>query len=135
MDPEYAAYKKQQEAKKAAAANPFGAPTLGNNDYAVPGANGETGAPAAGGNAPYQPLPGVADAPDIATPDPAPHIGTPTLPAPALTGVAGSHKVIAGESLWRISRKYGVTVPQLKAANNLTSDTIVIGQNLVIPRP
>ena len=130
MDPEYAAYKKQQEAKKAAAANPFGAPSLGNNDYAVPGANGETG----GANAPYQPLPGVADAPNIAAPDPAPRIGTPTLPDPVPTAIAGSHTVIAGESLWRISRKYGVSVVQLKAANKLQNDTIWVGQKLIIPR-
>jgi len=137
LDPDYAAYKKQQAEKKAAAANPYGAPTLNNNNqYSVPGVNGETGS-ARAGDAPYQPLPGVPTQPPvIGAPDPAPIIGTPVQPTPtAPTAHAGTHTVVAGESLWRISRKYGVTVPQLKAANNLQSDTIWVGQKLNIPSP
>ncbi len=38
LDPDYAAYKKQKQAQAAAAANPYGASTLGaNNAFAVPG--------------------------------------------------------------------------------------------------
>jgi LysM repeat protein len=49
------------------------------------------------------------------------------------TPAAGSiHYVQAGESLYIISRKYGVTVDQLKNWNNLSSPTIYAGQKLQI---
>jgi LysM repeat protein len=49
--------------------------------------------------------------------------------------VAGGsdYKVRPGDSLWTIARKFGVTVPELKRANNLRSSTIHPGQKLVIP--
>ncbi|QQL44690.1 LysM peptidoglycan-binding domain-containing protein [Sulfuriroseicoccus oceanibius] len=43
------------------------------------------------------------------------------------------HTVRSGETLWGISRKYGVTVSKLKSANGLSSDTLRIGQSLQIP--
>ncbi|HWO96259.1 MAG TPA: LysM peptidoglycan-binding domain-containing protein [Bacillus sp. (in: firmicutes)] len=47
--------------------------------------------------------------------------------------VAGSvHYVRAGETLYIISKKYGVTVDQLKQWNRLTSDMIYVGQKLQI---
>ncbi|WP_110112582.1 C40 family peptidase [Bacillus sp. CGMCC 1.16541] len=42
-------------------------------------------------------------------------------------------KVKSGDSLWGIARTYQVSVADLKSQNNLTSDTIYIGQQLVIP--
>ncbi|MEL7064957.1 MAG: LysM peptidoglycan-binding domain-containing protein [Bacteroidota bacterium] len=42
------------------------------------------------------------------------------------------HKVKSGETLFSISRKYNVTVDQLKSMNNLKDDLIKIGQELVI---
>jgi N-acetylmuramoyl-L-alanine amidase len=44
-----------------------------------------------------------------------------------------THIVQAGDTLWGISQKYGVTIEQIKEANGLTSDTIYIGQKLIIP--
>lgn len=44
-----------------------------------------------------------------------------------------THKIARGESLSRIAKRYGVTVNQLKRANNLKSDAIRAGQNLIIP--
>lgn len=41
--------------------------------------------------------------------------------------------VKSGDSLWAIARKYGITVDELKRANNLTSNTLSIGQKLIIP--
>jgi LysM repeat protein len=41
--------------------------------------------------------------------------------------------VQAGENLFRLALRYGVTVDDLKAANGLTSDLIDVGQVLVIP--
>lgn len=47
--------------------------------------------------------------------------------------LAASHTVAPGESLWKISTRYGITIDQLKRANNLTTDTIFSGQTLYIP--
>jgi N-acetylmuramoyl-L-alanine amidase len=44
-----------------------------------------------------------------------------------------THIVQAGDTLWGISQKYGVTIEQIKEANGLTSDTIYVGQKLIIP--
>ena len=43
------------------------------------------------------------------------------------------YTVKSGDSLWSIAKKYGITVDALKAANNLTSNTLSIGQMLRIP--
>ncbi len=45
-----------------------------------------------------------------------------------------NHKVVKGESLSVIAHRYQVSVANLKKANNLTSNTVRIGQTLVIPR-
>lgn len=112
-------------------------PQAGQNPYAVPGLNGQNQAPPVVGNpsypqnqgtAPYQPLPGVPSDPAV-LPEPSPAIPS----APAQPSAATSHDVVAGESLWRISRKYGVTVDALKEANGLKNDTIWAGQKLIIP--
>jgi LysM repeat protein len=42
------------------------------------------------------------------------------------------HEVMPKEGLYGISRKYGVTVDQLKAWNNLQSDSLKIGQQLIV---
>ena len=43
------------------------------------------------------------------------------------------YTVKSGDSLWSISRKFGVTVNELKKVNNLSSILLSIGQNLIIP--
>ncbi len=43
------------------------------------------------------------------------------------------YTVKKGDSLWLIANNYGITVDELKKANNLTSNTLSIGQNLLIP--
>lgn len=43
------------------------------------------------------------------------------------------HTVQKGETLWRISQTYNSSVSEIKNANNLKSDTIEIGQRLLIP--
>ena len=71
------------------------------------------------------------------TPSP-PGTTTPTTPAPTTppptTPVSARqyHNVVAGETLYGISRRYGLTVPQLKELNQLTSNSIFIGQQLRI---
>ncbi len=45
-----------------------------------------------------------------------------------------THKIKKGETLGGIAKKYGVTVAHLKRMNNLKSNNIVAGKNLVINR-
>lgn len=52
----------------------------------------------------------------------------PTPPPPANVYIVKS-----GDSLWTIANQYGITVEQLKAANNLTANLLTIGQELIIP--
>lgn len=64
--------------------------------------------------------------------------GTATAKAPAAapktaTAAGGTYVVQKGDILGRIAHKFGVKVADLKKANGLTSDKIVVGQKLVIP--
>ena len=43
------------------------------------------------------------------------------------------YTVQPGDTLWLLSRRFGTTVDAIKALNNLTSDMLYIGQNLLIP--
>mgnify|MGYP004419738303 FL=1 len=43
------------------------------------------------------------------------------------------HKVSSGENLTKIAKRYGVTVDQLRSANNISGDNIQAGQTLTIP--
>ena len=139
MDPQYAAYKQQQaqaqaqaQAAATAAANPYGVPTATTttNPYSVPQANGET-------SAPYQPIPGVTNSPNINTPptiEYTPPPTTPYTPLPAQPSAQEStHTVVKGDTIWGLTRKYGVTGDQIRESNNLSTDTIWIGQRLIIP--
>lgn len=44
-----------------------------------------------------------------------------------------SYKVVAGDSLYSVAKKFGTTVTALKSANGLTTDVLHIGQVLSIP--
>jgi len=44
-----------------------------------------------------------------------------------------THTVQSGETLYKLSKKYAVTVVAIQQANNLTDETIQVGQELVIP--
>jgi membrane-bound lytic murein transglycosylase D len=60
---------------------------------------------------------------------------TTAAPAPKPSASAArTHKVKAGETLWGVARKYGVTVPALAAANDIgTKSQLVAGTRLEIP--
>ena len=51
----------------------------------------------------------------------------------AANGAATSYKVKSGDNLMKIASAYGVTVKQLRSANNLKTDQIKVGQTLKIP--
>ncbi|OCS82636.1 3D domain-containing protein [Caryophanon tenue] len=46
---------------------------------------------------------------------------------------AATYTVTEGDSLFKIAQKHGITVAKLKTTNNLKSNTIQAGQQLVVP--
>jgi len=48
---------------------------------------------------------------------------------------AGRHTVAEGETMYAISRKYGVTVSQIKDWNRLTSNDLKPGQEIIVAAP
>ncbi len=49
------------------------------------------------------------------------------------SGFATTHTVVRGDSLWKISKQYGVSIDEIKQANGLSSDVAVLGARLRIP--
>ncbi|WP_210463623.1 LysM peptidoglycan-binding domain-containing protein [Rufibacter roseolus] len=65
-------------------------------------------------------------------------ITAPVKATPAATSTASTaaeHTVAPGETLYAISRKYGVSVADLQTWNNLGTGSIAIGQKLVVAAP
>lgn len=63
--------------------------------------------------------------------EPTTGVPTATVAGPPLESL--EHVVSRGEALGLIGRRYSVTVEQLKKANGLTGDKIIVGQKLKIP--
>ncbi|MGY3724016.1 Flagellum-specific peptidoglycan hydrolase FlgJ [Granulicatella balaenopterae] len=58
----------------------------------------------------------------------------PVSSQPAKTSVSSQYTIVAGDTLYGISRKIGVPVAKLLSLNSITLDTIIYpGQNLTIP--
>ena len=55
------------------------------------------------------------------------------IPSSSSNNSSNTYTVKAGDSLWNIANKYGITVDELKNLNNLTSNTLSIGQVLKVP--
>lgn len=89
----------------------------------------------------------VGDKLNIPAPAPATAAGSPSTPAaggaataagdaasaPTTTAAGESYVVKQGDTLARIAKKFGISVKQLKSANNLKSDRITPKQKLTIP--
>jgi len=63
----------------------------------------------------------------------APSIAAPKVSAPVYDGPATTYTVKSGDSLSVIAYKHGIKTTVLRAANNLKSDRIIVGQKLQIP--
>jgi LysM repeat protein len=107
------------------------------DDYDVNSPYGTPYGPADGGALqPVEPVNPVYDTPAVyedtgiaATPPPI----TPAAPPAAPSRPANVHTVVKGDTLWGLSRQYNVSVDAIKAANNMTRDTVVLGTRLQIP--
>ncbi|KAK6134329.1 hypothetical protein DH2020_031952 [Rehmannia glutinosa] len=47
--------------------------------------------------------------------------------------MAKTIEIVKGDTLWGLSREYGVSIDAIKEANGLTGDTIYAGRKLIIP--
>lgn len=97
------------------------------NPYAAPDYVDDSGSPYEAGLSDVNPS---YDAPAVyedTTPSPS---VTPSRPASSQPRV---HTVVRGDTLWGLSKKYGVSVDAIKRANGLTRDTAVLGARLQIP--
>ncbi|MEH7386028.1 LysM peptidoglycan-binding domain-containing protein [Bacillus sp. JJ1521] len=72
-------------------------------------------------------IPGSGTVTDPTKPDPTP------VPAPTPTPVTTKYTVVAGDTLYNISQRFGTSVDAIQAANNLTTTNLSIGQVLMIP--
>ena len=55
------------------------------------------------------------------------------IPSSSSSNSGSIYTVKAGDSLWNIANKYGITVDELKNLNGLTSNILSIGQVLKVP--
>lgn len=60
-------------------------------------------------------------------------LGHGSRPVPCSDGSGVYHTVSRGETLWRISKTYGVSLSEIRRANNIDGDVISVGQRLMIP--
>ena len=42
------------------------------------------------------------------------------------------HEVSSGDNLWKIAKQYGITIAALRQLNNLKTDSLYVGQNLIL---
>lgn len=64
--------------------------------------------------------------------DPSPSTGNKPKPTDDEPAPRGYHRVVKGDTLFKLSREYGITVDRLKQINNLSNSDIKIGQLLKV---
>jgi LysM repeat protein len=80
------------------------------------------------------PVPTTEASPTETSPEPTAEPAEPTAVPTTETAAETTHVVQAGETLFQIAQRYGVTVQDIAAANNLTNVNVLeVGQTLVIP--
>ncbi len=69
------------------------------------------------------------------TPDAGPVTGaaTPSATGPGASGASPTYTVRAGDTLFSLASRFGVSLEELKAVNGLESDNIQVGQQLIVP--
>jgi len=45
----------------------------------------------------------------------------------------GTYKVVSGDTLWSIAKKFDTTVNEIKRLNNLSNNLLKVGSNLIVP--
>lgn len=70
--------------------------------------------------------------PAEAAPKPSPSSSTTSTPKPPSSTTSKTHTVQKGETLYRISKMYGMSVDDLRALNSLPSNNVSIGQKLKV---
>ena len=75
---------------------------------------------------------------NVATASVVPTPADATTPSPTTAAITtdasgGSYTVKSGDSLWKIARLQNVSVAAIKQANNLSSDSLKVGQKLHVP--
>jgi len=70
--------------------------------------------------------------PEASTPAPAAAASGAAEPAAAATGTT-THKVVAGDNLTKLAKKYKVSAKAIQQANKMTTTRIKVGDKLVIP--
>jgi LysM repeat protein len=104
--------------------NPYAAPDYSASDvggpYQAADVNPAYDAPAAYEDSAPTPYDAAASTPAQAVPRPA-------------ANSSKTHVVGRGDSLWKISKKYGVSIDAIKQANGMKNDTAVLGAKLKIP--
>ena len=106
------------------------------SDLPPPGGAMASASPSYG--APQPSSPGLPTGDYVWTPDGVqPQGGAAAQPAsytqPRSSGQSGVHVVSSGETLYALSRKYGVAPNEIMTANGLSSESLRIGQRLQIP--
>ena len=118
--------------QQATAYDPYGTGAAAANPYAAAPSNPYAQQPAASN--PY----GSYETPQTYTQPSSNPYTQPAESAPAYSGGNSggggkTHTVVRGDTLWSLSRKYNTSVTAIKSANNMSSDTLVLGKRVTIP--
>ncbi len=106
------------------------------NPYAAPDYADQAGSPVSPSNVnpAYDAPAAYEDTAAAPTPEvTAPVVHTPAKTTPKITSKSKVHTVVRGDTLWGLSKQYGVPAASIKSANGLTRDSVVLGAKLTIP--